>query len=135
MWNADHLPKPVRCACLRNRAEVEESRIWPKLESSTGRVVRWSDLADQVGFAEFVAELVEGFGDAIGVEGEGIAGAERALADFVIHFLKMSRAVAVAFRGACFSLKAWVREDGIGIGLTPRTFVRTTICTSDGVRV
>ena len=39
---------------------------------------------DQAVFAEFVAIFVEGFGDTVGVKGEGVAGAEGALADFTI---------------------------------------------------
>jgi len=35
---------------------------------------------DKAGFAEFVAGFVEGFGDAIGVEGEGIAGVDGSFA-------------------------------------------------------
>ena len=43
---------------------------------------------DQAGFAEFVAGFVEGFGDAVGVEGESVAGVEGALADFAIPFFE-----------------------------------------------
>jgi hypothetical protein len=35
---------------------------------------------DQAGFAVFVAGLVEGFGDAVGVEDEGVAGMDGAFA-------------------------------------------------------
>ena len=43
---------------------------------------------DEAGFAEFVAIFVEGFGDAVGVKGESLAGAEGALADFTIPFFE-----------------------------------------------
>ena len=43
---------------------------------------------DQAVFAELVAGFVEGFGDAAGVEGEGLAGAEGALADFAVPFFE-----------------------------------------------
>jgi len=39
---------------------------------------------DQAVFAEFVAIFVEGFGDAVRIEGQGVAGAERAFAYFAI---------------------------------------------------
>ena len=35
---------------------------------------------DQAGFAVFVAGLVEGFGDAVGVKDEGVAGMDGAFA-------------------------------------------------------
>ena len=35
---------------------------------------------DQAGFAVFVARLVEGFGDAVGVKDEGVAGMDGAFA-------------------------------------------------------
>lgn len=47
-----------------------------------------SEGVDQAGFAEFVAGFVEGFGDAVGVEGESVPGAEGALADFAIPFFE-----------------------------------------------
>ena len=43
---------------------------------------------DQAVFTELVAGFVESFGDAVGVESEGLAGAERALADFTIPFFE-----------------------------------------------
>ncbi len=43
---------------------------------------------DQPGFAEFVAGFVEGFGNAVGVERESVAGAESALADFAVPFFE-----------------------------------------------
>lgn len=43
---------------------------------------------DQAVFAEFVAIFVEGFGDAIGIEGQGVAGVEGALADFAFPFFE-----------------------------------------------
>jgi len=39
---------------------------------------------DQAVFAEFVAIFVEGFGDAVRIEGQGVAGAERAFVYFAI---------------------------------------------------
>jgi len=39
-------------------------------------------------FTEFVAILVEGFGDAVRVQGQGVAWAEGALADFAVPFLE-----------------------------------------------
>ena len=39
---------------------------------------------DQAGFAEFVMVFVEGFGDAVGVEGEDVAWVDSALADFAV---------------------------------------------------
>lgn len=43
---------------------------------------------NQAVFAELVAGFVESFGDAVGVEGEGLAGAEGALADFAVPFFE-----------------------------------------------
>ena len=43
---------------------------------------------DRADFAELVAIFVESFGDAVNVEGEGLAGAECALANFAIPFLE-----------------------------------------------
>lgn len=43
---------------------------------------------DKASFSEFVAGFVEGFGDAVGVEGERVAGAENALVDFAIPFFE-----------------------------------------------
>jgi len=43
---------------------------------------------DQAVFAEFVAGFVEGFGDAVGVEGEGVARMKRSFSDFAIPFFK-----------------------------------------------
>jgi hypothetical protein len=91
--------------------------------------------SDEAVFAEFAAIFVEGFCDAVRIEGEGVAGAEGALADFAIPFFENAEDGSGAFQGAPFSPEACVREDGIGIGLTRHTFARTTICRSDGVRV
>ena len=43
---------------------------------------------DQAGFAEFVAGFVEGFGDAVGVEDERVAGVDGAFANFAIPFFE-----------------------------------------------
>lgn len=43
---------------------------------------------DQAVFAELVAGFVKGFGDAVGVESEHLAGAEGALADFAVPFFE-----------------------------------------------
>jgi hypothetical protein len=43
---------------------------------------------DQAVFAELVAGFVEGFGDAVGVEGQGLAVAEGALAEFAVSFFE-----------------------------------------------
>ena len=43
---------------------------------------------DQAVFAELVAIFVESFGDTVSIEGQGVAGAERALAYFAIPFFE-----------------------------------------------
>jgi len=43
---------------------------------------------DQARFAEFFEVFVEGFGDAVGVEGEGVAWMDGALTDFAVPFLE-----------------------------------------------
>ncbi len=44
--------------------------------------------SDQTGFAEFIADFVKRLDHAAGVSGEGVAGAEDALADFAIPFFE-----------------------------------------------
>ena len=43
---------------------------------------------DQAVFAELVVGIVKGFGDPVSIEGERVAGAEGALADFAVPFLE-----------------------------------------------
>ncbi len=43
---------------------------------------------DQAVFAELVAGFVEGFGDAVGVEDQGVAGVDGLFAEFAIPFLE-----------------------------------------------
>jgi hypothetical protein len=43
---------------------------------------------DQAGFAVFVAGVVEGFGDAVGVEDKGVSGVDGLFAQFAVPFLE-----------------------------------------------
>jgi hypothetical protein len=90
---------------------------------------------DQAVFAELVAGFVEGFGDAVGVEGEGLAGAEGALAELAVPFFENAEDRRGGVSRRVFLAGTGVREDGKSMGLRYHKFVRMTEWTGDCIWV
>lgn len=90
---------------------------------------------DQAVFAELVAGFVEGFGDAAGVEGEGLAGAEGALADFAVPFFENTEDRGGGASRRVFLTGSSVRNDGKSMGLRSDKFIRMTKWTGDCIWV
>ncbi len=77
-------------------------------------------------FAELVSSGVEGFGDAIGVEGENIAGCELTFADFALPLPENAKNGAgsiEAYHGAIDAQDQRGQVAAVGIAQQPRSVI------------